>query len=367
VREDALGVGRRLKPLARPVEEAGAEARFEAREATAQRRGVEAEVRRGSVELLLAEEREEQPHVVPRHRGRTLGASHRAVMGRGPAWVKRLAREESPRHHRAMIRICVAGVTGWTGSAVTKRLLASQERFTVTGAVARRAAGADVGEALGLPRAGVRVAATVAEALETPTDVFIEYAGAEVVKRHVLAALAQGARVVVGSSGLTGEDYVEIGGEATRRGLGVIACGNFSITAALAKHFALLAARHLPTWEIVDYASEGKRDAPSGTTRELAEQLAEVAASRVAVPIAETLGPREARGATVGGAQVHSVRLPGYTLAFEALFGLPGERLVIRHDSDSTAEPYVAGTLLAATRVMETSGLLRGLDRLLFA
>ncbi|MCE9567137.1 MAG: hypothetical protein K8U57_34475 [Planctomycetes bacterium] len=48
-------------------------------------------------------------------------------------------------------------------------------------------------------------------------------------------------------------------------------------------------------------------------------------------------GSQQARGATIGGTQVHSVRLPGYVLAVEALFGLPHERLTIRHDAGKSA------------------------------
>jgi 4-hydroxy-tetrahydrodipicolinate reductase len=53
-------------------------------------------------------------------------------------------------------------------------------------------------------------------------------------------------------------------------------------------------------------------------------------------------------------------------LSCEAIFGLPGERLTIRHDAGSSAEPYVGGTLLAARRVGTITGLVRGLDTLLF-
>jgi len=53
--------------------------------------------------------------------------------------------------------------------------------------------------------------------------------------------------------------------------------------------------------------------------------------------------------------------------AFETVFGLPDERLTIRHDAGTGAMPYVGGTLLAIPKVMTTTGLVRGLDRLLFA
>ena len=44
------------------------------------------------------------------------------------------------------IRVCVAGVSGRTGSAVARAVLASDE-FELTGAVARRSAGRDRGSA----------------------------------------------------------------------------------------------------------------------------------------------------------------------------------------------------------------------------
>jgi 4-hydroxy-tetrahydrodipicolinate reductase len=50
----------------------------------------------------------------------------------------------------------------------------------------------------------------------------------------------------------------------------------------------------------------------------------------------------------------------------EIVFAGPGERLVMRHDPGLSADPYVAGTLLAIRRVGEQVGLRRGLDALLF-
>jgi 4-hydroxy-tetrahydrodipicolinate reductase len=263
------------------------------------------------------------------------------------------------------IKVCVAGVSGKTGCEVARALLAGGD-FELTGAVARRAAGRDVGEVLGLPRTGVAVAATFDEALARPADVLVDFTSPESVKGRTLEALGRGVRVVVGTSGLTAADYRDVEAKATEVGRGVVAAGNFSLTAALAKHCALLAARHLPSWEVIDYAHAGKPDAPSGTARELAEALGEVGRNEVAVPVDQTHGERAARGASVAGTQVHSVRLPGYVLAFEAVFGLPGERLTIRHDAGASAAPYVAGTLLAVRRVMRVTGLVRGLDRLLF-
>src|SRR5436309_2098712 len=54
-----------------------------------------------------------------------------------------------------------------------------------------------------------------------------------------------------------------------------------------------------------------------------------------------------------------------YTSA-AAVLATADERLIVRHEAGSSAEPYVAGTLLAIRRVPEVTGVLRGLDRLLF-
>ena len=38
----------------------------------------------------------------------------------------------------------------------------------------------------------------------------------------------------------------------------------------------------------------------------------------------------------------------------------------MRHEAGASAEPYIAGSLLAIRRVPEITGVIRGLDRLLF-
>jgi len=261
------------------------------------------------------------------------------------------------------VAICVAGATGWTGRAVAEGVLGADDLTLVT-AVSRSATGQDLGRAWGGDANEVTVFGSVDDALEG-VDVLIDYTSHEAVLDNTLTAIRNGVAVVVGSSGLSADDFAEIEAAALERGVGVIAAGNFSVTAALAQAAALLAARHLPSWEIVDYASAGKPDAPSGTSTELAERLSEVRAPEVEVPIAETAGRAEARGATIAGSQVHSVRLPGFSVSTEIVFGLPDERLSIRHDAGSSAAPYVGGTLLAARAVTGRSGLTRGLDTLL--
>lgn len=258
------------------------------------------------------------------------------------------------------LRICLAGATGHVGRELAAAILSSAD-LELCAAVGRRGAG----QKLSIGNSEVVVQATLDAALAgTGAQVVIDYTHPEVVKGHVHVAIEAGCHVVVGTSGLSDEDYAHIDRWALARGVGVFAAGNFSITAALLQHFALQVAQHMPHWEILDYASDAKPDAPSGTARELAFQLGRVTQPQWAVPVAATQGLKESRGATLNGSQLRSIRLPGFYSAVEVIFGESGERIELRHESNSYA-PYVVGTLLAARKVSGFTGLKRGLPSLL--
>lgn len=264
------------------------------------------------------------------------------------------------------IRVCLAGATGQIGRRLVPAILEAADLKLVS-AVARRAAGSDLGLALGGPALGLTLEADVAGALTTtPADVLIDYTHPTAVLAHVRAALARGVAVVVGTSGLKAGDFPEIAAQAAAAGVGV-ATGNFSVTAALLQHLAKIAARHVPEWEIVEYNKAAKPDVPSGTAGELAEMLGAIRRPQPAVADIHPIGPHdEARGAAIAGTRVHSVRLSGFASACEIVFGMPGERLSLRQDCAESAEPFVFGTLFAARQVVARPGLHRGLDSLLF-
>jgi 4-hydroxy-tetrahydrodipicolinate reductase len=254
------------------------------------------------------------------------------------------------------LKLCLAGATGHVGQELARTILSAGDLQLVS-AVGRRGAGQKLGD--------ITVDGILATALARgKADVVIDYTHPDAVKAHVREAIAAGCHVVIGTSGLSDADYGEIDAWAKQKGVGVFAAGNFSVTAALLQHFATVAARQMPHWEILDYAGDSKPDAPSGTARELAYQLAQVAKPTWAVPAGETKGLKEARGAELNGSQMHSIRIPGYYSAVQAVFGAAGERVELRHESTSYA-PYVAGTLLAARKVKDWKGLKRGMPVLL--
>lgn len=262
------------------------------------------------------------------------------------------------------IRVCLAGATGWAGSALA-RAIAGNDDLRLVSAVSRTHAGRILGEVLAEPRLACRVYATAREALAQACDVFFEFSHPHVARQNVLTALEAGVNVVIGTSGLSDVDYASIADAAEARKRGVLAVGNFALTVVLLQKFAEIAARYIPQWEIIDYANDAKPDAPSGTARELAFRLSQVRPSELTVSLERTQGIPETRGARLAGSQVHSLRLPGYTISAEIIFGMPDQKLTLRHDSGTSAQPYVDGALLAIRKVHTVTGLHRGLDTVL--
>jgi 4-hydroxy-tetrahydrodipicolinate reductase len=168
-----------------------------------------------------------------------------------------------------------------------------------------------------------------------------DFTSAESVKGNVIAAIERGVHVVNGSSGLTGDDYRIIDALAQEHRVGVIALANASIMAALLQRFALQAAELLPSWEVIDYADAAKSDVPSGTSRQLAERLGDVRHPTGARPIEEVIGPREARGASIAGTQIHSIRLPSYVVSTEVIFGQRGIPPRAAHDGETLPRPAI--------------------------
>lgn len=264
-----------------------------------------------------------------------------------------------------MIRACFAGITGWTAPPIVAAIEEAGD-LVLTAGVSRSAAGRRLADVVGASGNG-EVHATVAEALAAAeVDVLVDYTSAAAVRDNVWTAVEAGVNVVIGSSGLSAEDYTELDVLARSKGVGVVAAGNFSVLAAVLRRAATMAAQHLDRWEIIDYAKAEKPDVPSGTARELAEAMGQVRAPGAAVPLADLRGPVEARGADVAGTRVHSVRLPGFVVTTEVVFGKAGEKLIMRHDPGTSPEPYAEGTLLAIREVASVPGVRRGLDSLLF-
>ena len=134
------------------------------------------------------------------------------------------------------LKICVAGATGWAGSELSKGIFHTSDMELVA-AISRKNAGKTLGEVIGVEGLTTPIFESVEDALKTSPDVFVEYTKPDAAKLHALSALKNGAHVVIGTSGLSGEDYEEIDAVAKEVKRGVLAVGNFALTAVLLQKF----------------------------------------------------------------------------------------------------------------------------------
>ena len=102
-----------------------------------------------------------------------------------------------------MINICFAGLTGWTAPPILAAIDAADD-LTLTSGVSRSAAGQGA------------IYATAAEALAAaPADVLVDFTSAAAVRVNAWTAVEAGVHVVIGTSGLTADDYADLDRLAT--------------------------------------------------------------------------------------------------------------------------------------------------------
>ncbi|HEU4758643.1 MAG TPA: 4-hydroxy-tetrahydrodipicolinate reductase [Dehalococcoidia bacterium] len=204
------------------------------------------------------------------------------------------------------------------------------------------------------------------EALLTRTrpDVVVDFTNAEWTPTVARAALDHGARLVIGTSGLSEAFLHELERECRERRLGAVVAANFALGAVLMVHLARLAGRFFDHAEIIEMHHEGKADAPSGTAIATAQAMSRAREAPFVRPKTKKETLEGARGAALDGVTIHSVRLPGLVAHQEVILGGPGQTLTIRHDSTSR-DSFMPGVALAVREAMARRELVLGLDRLI--
>jgi 4-hydroxy-tetrahydrodipicolinate reductase len=198
-------------------------------------------------------------------------------------------------------------------------------------------------------------------------QVVVDFTHPRVVMDNIRWCIDEGIHCVVGTTGFDDERLETVRGWVEKApGVGVIIAPNFAIGAVLSMRFAATAARFFESAEIIELHHPAKVDAPSGTAARTARLIAEAraAAGRGPAPDATATALDGARGATVDGIPVHSVRLSGLVAHQEVLLGTAGETLTIRHDSFDRVS-FMPGVLLAVRSVASRPGLTVGIEPLL--
>ncbi len=252
----------------------------------------------------------------------------------------------SEDEERDPIRVGVLGARGRMGTEVCKAVDATDDLELV--------AMIDQGDGL-------------FSASDAGAEVVVDFTTPDVVLDNLHWCIDQGINVVVGTSGFTEHRLERVRTWLSHKPeVGVIIAPNFAVGAVLMMEFAARAARFFESVEIVEQHHPKKLDAPSGTALQTASVIA---AARAQAGLGEAPDATKdalpgARGATVDGVPVHSVRAAGLVAHQEVLFGTTGETLTIRHDSyDRVA--FMPGVLLAIRSVVARPGLTVGLGPLL--
>ena len=198
----------------------------------------------------------------------------------------------------------------------------------------------------------------------TKPDIVVDFTVAHWTPVVARAAIAAGARPVIGTTGLDDGFLDELDALARQRGLGAVVAPNFAIGAVLLIHMARLAARYFDHAEIIELHHDRKIDAPSGTALTTAREMREARGRPFERPRTEKEPLPGTRGGELDGVTIHSVRLPGLVAHQEVIFGGLGQTLSLRHDTTGR-DSFMPGVLLACREVMRRTGLVRGLDALI--
>jgi len=242
------------------------------------------------------------------------------------------------------MKIAVFGASGRMGTEVCQAVGAEPDFDLV--------AGIDVGDA--------REPALAAQ-------VAVDFTHPDAVMDNLKWCIEHGLSVVVGTTGFTPERLAAVGELcAAHPAVGALIAPNFSIGAVLMMHFAAVAAPYFEAVEIIEAHHAGKVDAPSGTAATTARLVAEArqAAGAAPMPDATTRQAEGARGATIAGVHVHSLRLPGLIAQQEVRLTSGGETLTITNDARARSS-YMPGVIQGIRWVVTHPGLTVGLEPVL--
>jgi 4-hydroxy-tetrahydrodipicolinate reductase len=246
------------------------------------------------------------------------------------------------------VRIAILGADGRMGRALVRAVGAAGPEAKLTAATERAgspALGQDAGVVATGQALGVKIEAGIPAA--HTADVWIDFTVPAATVAYTDAAVAAGASLVIGTTGLAAAEREAIDRAAKK--VPVVFAANYSIGINVMLKLIADAAQTLgPSYdlEIVETHHRAKRDAPSGTALRLAEALAEATGRDLTSdaryerhgdigprPLAQ-IGVQTLRGGDVVGD--HTVHFLGQ-----------GDRLEITHRATSR-DTFAAGAVRAA-------------------
>lgn len=249
------------------------------------------------------------------------------------------------------IRVAVAGASGRMGRMLIEAVVQAPDcalsaALDVPGSPAL---GSDATAWLGRA-SGIRVGADLLAAAAA-SDVLIDFTRPEGTLAHLQACRAHGTRMVIGTTGFSAEQKVEVAAHAQH--IGVVMAPNMAVGVNVVLQLLDMATRALSEGydiEIVEAHHRHKVDAPSGTALRMGEVVAQALGRSLqdcAVYGREGVtGERDP--STIGFATVRGGDVVG---DHTVLYLGTGERIEITHKSSSRVT-YAQGSLRAARFLM---------------
>lgn len=253
------------------------------------------------------------------------------------------------------IKVIVAGFRGRMGSAAVN-MVKEDEDLILSALLDPFAKDTEVD--------GVPVFTDKSQLIGFDADVWIDFTTPAVAYDNTRFALEHGFAPVVGTTGFTEDEIVELIALSEDKKIGGLIAPNFAIGAILLMEFAAKAAKYFPDLEIIELHHDNKKDAPSGTAIKTAELIREVRQPKQQGAADEVESLKGAHGAEFDGFRIHSVRLPGLVAHQEVIFGAQGEGLTLRHDSYDR-KSFMSGVNIGVRAVVKRDKLVYGLEKLL--
>ena len=260
-----------------------------------------------------------------------------------------------------MIKVGVVGANGKMGREVVN-LVNMEPEFELVMAVDKFGAGNKIGN--------IVISDDIEDSIVlSKPDIIVDFTQPSCVYNNINIYLQNKVKSVIGTTGLTNEQIVEIGKLSNDTNTGIIIAPNFSLGAILMMKFASIASKYFSNAEIIEYHHNQKKDAPSGTAIKTAQLMMKNNDNFKLGNCDENETLNGSRGGQYsdngkGNIHIHSVRMPGFVASQEVIFGADGQTLKIHHDTINR-ECYMSGVSLATKYLAQNNKFIYGLENIL--
>lgn len=247
-----------------------------------------------------------------------------------------------------MIRIGVAGAAGKMGSRITA-LTKEYEGLKFSGAFEMKGhkdIGKDAGMLAGIGESGVKLSANLSDMIVN-VDMIIDFTSIESTKENLKAAASKGKAMVIGTTGFSKEDMIEIAPFTTK--IPCVMASNMSLGVNLLLKVLHDVAKILGDdydIEIIESHHRLKKDAPSGTAMKMAQVISD-AVNRNLDDVAVYARKGIIGARTQKEIGIQTIRAGDIVGEHTVLFGGLGERIEITHKA-SSRDTFARGALRAA-------------------